>query len=45
MVVTRVSCYSFFFSKTRRQNEFSVISYETYFKPSLNAKFGDDKRQ
>ena len=41
LVVTRASCYSCVFSKTRRQQEFSVISDEKHFKPTLHAKFGD----
>ena len=30
---------------TRRQQEFSVISYEKYFKLTLHTEFGDDRRQ
>ena len=41
LVVTRASCYSCVFSETRRQQEFSVISDEKHFKPTLHAKFGD----
>ena len=45
LVVTRASCYSCVFSKTRRQQEFSIISDEKNFKPNLHAKFGDHIRQ
>ena len=39
LVVTRASCYSCIFSKTRRQQEFLVISNEKHIKPTLHAKF------
>ena len=45
LVVTRASCYSCVFSKTRRQQEFSVISDEKHFKTALHRKFGDHIRQ
>ena len=45
LVVTRASYYSCVFSKTRREQEFSVISDEKNFKPTLDAKFGDHIRQ
>ena len=44
-VVSRASCYSCVFSKTTRQEEFSVISDEKHFKPTLHAKFGNHVRQ
>ena len=45
LVVTRTSCYSCVFSKTRKQQELSVMSYEKYFKPTLHAKFGDSNKK
>ena len=45
LVVTRASCYSCVFSKTRRQQDFSVMSDEKHFKPTLHAKLGDHIRQ
>ena len=41
LLYTRASCYSCVFSKTRKPQEFSVISDEEPFKPTLHAKFGD----
>ena len=37
LVVTRARCYSCVFSKTGRQQEFSVMSYEKYIKPCKSA--------
>ena len=45
LVVTRASCYNCVFSKTRKQQEFSVMSLEKYLKPTLRTKFGDYRRQ
>ena len=42
---TGSSCYSCVLSKTRREQEFSVMSYEKYFQPTLHEKFGDNRRQ
>ena len=45
LVVTRASCYSCVFSKTRRQQKSLVIQDEKHFKPTLHTKFGDHIRQ